>query len=199
MYSAGWGVVCSRGLRGRPSGLGGRVLQTIVAAACLGLAAFFPAAAQETPGESDRTSAEGVVEELYELVTFQAGTTPDWDVVRSLFLPEAVVVLRTSRTETTVYSVDGFVQSFVDFIEASNVEATGFSERIVRVHPIVFGDMAHVWVLYEAQITGSPRPPQQGVDGFQLIRREGRWWIVSITNELPTAERPVPGVLGGGG
>jgi hypothetical protein len=139
------------------------------------------------------------VNELYELVTFEAGTTPDWDVVRTLFLPEAVVVLRTSRTETTVYSLDGFVQSFVDFIEGANVEATGFSERIVRTNPVVFGDLAHVWVLYEAHITGSPRPPQQGVDSFQLIQREGRWWIVSITNEIPTSERPVPNVLGGEG
>ena len=100
MYSARFGVPFYRIVRPRPAGLGGPVLQTIVAAACLSLAASFPAVAQEILRESDRTSAEGVVEELYELVTFQAGTTPDWDVVRSLFLPEAVVVLRTSRTET---------------------------------------------------------------------------------------------------
>ena len=34
-----------------------------------------------------------VVAELYDLVTFGAGTTPDWDEVRSLFIEEAVVVL----------------------------------------------------------------------------------------------------------
>jgi hypothetical protein len=30
------------------------------------------------------------------------------------------------------------------------------------------------------------------VDSFQLIKKDGRWWIVSITNELPTPDRPVP-------
>ena len=62
--------------------------------------------------QSDFATAEGVVRELYDLVTFEAGTTPDWDRVRSTFLDEAVVVLRTSREATTVFTVDGFVQDF---------------------------------------------------------------------------------------
>ena len=46
----------------------------------LDVAAQTPTASQDPP-----TSAEGVVTELYDLVTFDAGTTPDWDRVRSLF------------------------------------------------------------------------------------------------------------------
>jgi hypothetical protein len=132
------------------------------------------------------------VEELYGLVTFEAGNSPDWDVVRSLFIPEGTVVLRTSRTETTVFSVEGFVQDFVTFIERAKVEESGFVERIVHTHGTVFGDMANIWVLYEAHIPGSARPPQRGVDSFQLIKKDERWWIVSITNEVPTPDRPVP-------
>ncbi len=60
---------------------------------------------------------------------------------------------------------------------------------------LVFGDMANVLVLYEAHITGSSRPPQQGVDNFSLIKKDGRWWIVSVTNEIPTPDRPIPEVL----
>ena len=136
--------------------------------------------------------------ELYDLVTFPAGTTPDWDRGRALFLPEGVVVLRTGRTETTVFSVEGWVQDFVTFIEDRNVVETGFTERIVRTHAVEFGDIAHVWVLYEAEIPGSGRPAQQGVDSFQLARRNGTWLIASILNEIPTPDRPVPEVLEGG-
>jgi hypothetical protein len=74
-------------------------------------------AAQDGPPASGPGSAEAVVRELYDLVTFPAGATPDWDRGRSLFLPEGVVVLRTTRTATTVFSVEGWVQDFVDFIE----------------------------------------------------------------------------------
>ena len=93
-------------------------------------------AAQDEPPGSGTESAEAVVRELYDLVTFPAGTTPDWDRGRSLFLPEGVVVLRTTRTTTTVFSVEGWVQDFVDFIERANVTATGFAERIVRTHAV---------------------------------------------------------------
>jgi hypothetical protein len=140
-------------------------------------------------------SAEELARSVYDLVSFEPGTTPDWEQVRSAFLPQAIVVLRTSRDSTSVFTLDGFVQDFVSFIERANVRETGFRERVVKTSATVFGDMAHVLVLYEAHITGSPRPPQQGVDSFQLIRRDGRWWIVSITNEIPTADRPIPAAL----
>jgi hypothetical protein len=93
-----------------------------------------------------------------------------------------------------VFTVDGFVQDFVDFIERANARATGFRESVVRLDATEFGDIAHVVVLYEASIPGASRPPQRGVDSFQLIRRDGRWWIVSILNEIPTTERPAPAV-----
>jgi hypothetical protein len=137
-------------------------------------------------------TAESVVNALYEMVTFDPGATPEWDQVRALFLDEAVIVLRTSHTETTVFSVEGFIEDFVAFIERANAERTGFSERIIRTKSLVFGDIAHILVLYEAEIPGSPRGPQQGVDSFQLVRKNGRWWIASVVNEIPTADRPVP-------
>ncbi len=139
---------------------------------------------------------EEIITRIYELVTFEAGTTPDWDIVGSLFLPEAVIVLRTSRESTSVFTVDGFIDDFINFIEQGGVEKSGFKEDILQMKPIVFGDMASIWVLYEASIPGSQRPPQQGIDFFSLIKKEGRWFIVSITNEIPTPERLVPEIFG---
>ena len=144
---------------------------------------------------SQDQTAEGVVDELYDHVTFEAGTTPDWDAVKALFIEEAVIVLRTSKTDSTVFSLEGWVDDFIQFIERANVKETGFVEKIVRTKSMVFGDIAHILVLYEARIPGSERPPQQGVDSCQLIRKNNRWLIASIVNEIPTPERPVPEVL----
>jgi len=157
-----------------------------VPAACTTLVAQEPTA-YGTP--------EAVVSELYDLVTFGAGTTPDWDRVRNLFLPEAVIVLRTSRTESTVFTLDGFVADFVRFIERANVVQSGFTEKIVRMKPWAFRDMAYALVLYEASIPGSGRPGQLGIDSFSLIRRDGRWWIISIANDIPDPGNPVPAEL----
>jgi hypothetical protein len=148
--------------------------------------------AQQAGQERYLQEADSLVRKLYDLVTFEAGQSPDWEIVKSLFIKEAVIVLRTSRDSTTLFSVDGFVDDFKNFIARAKVEETGFAERIVRLKPMVFGDMAQVLVLYEASIPGSSRGPQQGVDNFLLIRKENRWWIVAITNEIPTPDNPLP-------
>ena len=134
----------------------------------------------------------GVVTELYDLVTFGPGTTPDWDAVRSLFCEEAVVVLRTGRDRMSVFSLEGFVNDFVQFIEQAKVEETGFTERILDMRETTYGDIAQVLVRFDSHIPGSGRAPNEGIDSFELIRSEGRWRIVSIVNERPTADNPIP-------
>jgi hypothetical protein len=152
------------------------------------------AAAPAAPAVGD------VVSGLYSLVSASGGTMPDWDKVRALFIKEAVIVLRTSRTALTAFDLDGFIKDFVDFYERpfKRGETTvvpkdsGFTEKVVRMKVWEFGDMAHVLVLYEAMITGFPMAPQQGIDSWLLVRRDGRWLIAGATNELVTAARPVP-------
>lgn len=68
----------------------------------------------------------------------------------------------------------------------------GFEEKIIRLKPMVLGDMDQILVLYEAQIPGSSRGPQPGVDNFLLIKRDGKRRIVAVTNEIPSPERPLP-------
>lgn len=167
----------------------------VTAVALAGLVA--PAVGQE-PGDADMApvedTAEGLVRQLYDLVTFPAGPGPDLEAVRATFIPEAVIVLRTSRAASTVMSVDDFIADWERFIRDANVLETGFTEEITALVPTVFGDIAHVLVLYEASIPGR-LAPQEGVDSFHLVRKDGRWWIAGILNEIPTPDRPVPEVL----
>ncbi|MDH3495553.1 MAG: nuclear transport factor 2 family protein [Gemmatimonadota bacterium] len=159
------------------------------------LAGTLRAQAPPTSTTPAPATAEDAVHRLYELVTFTTAATPDWDAVRALFLPEAVIVLRTGRTTSTVFTVESFVADFVTFAQREDVRGAGFVERIVRLRPLVFRDVAQVLVLYEAHIPGSSRPPQQGVDSFSLVRRDGRWQIAAIVNDLPSPEHPVPAEL----
>ena len=145
--------------------------------------------------EDNLQTPESLVRGLYTLVTFEPGITPDWEKVKSMFINEAVIVLRTSRDSTTQFTVNTFVNDFINFIERADAIQTGFSEKIIRIEKIVFGDIAHFLVLYEASIPGSSRPPMQGVDSFQLVKKDGRWWIVSVINEIPTPDNPVPAIL----
>jgi hypothetical protein len=168
-----------------------------VAVLCL---AAGPALAQEAAAPAPPQPVGDLVAGIYSLVSSAGGKLPDWDKVRACFLKEAVIVLRTSRTALTAFTVDGFIKDFVDFYEKPfrRGEATvvpkdsGFTEKVVRMKTWEYGDMAHVLVLYEAQITGFAMAPQQGVDSWILVRRDGRWFIAAATNEVVTPARPVP-------
>ena len=153
-------------------------------------------AAQEAAPVDDRfATPDGLITALYDMVSFEAGTMPDWNEVRSTFLPEAIVVLFTSRTNARVMSLDGFILDWYNFIYGTNVRETGFTETILKMDTLIFKDIAQVLVLYESAVPGSPRPPQQGVDFFSLVKRDGRWFIASVTNDLPDPNNPPPEVL----
>jgi len=165
---------------------------------CLGLLWIPVMAIAQAPATPQRVSdaplesAEGVVRELYRLVCVAVGDSTDWNAVRNLFIPEAVIHLRVSKDASSTFDLEGWIQDFVDFNTKARVKERGFEEKIVRMDTLVFRDIAHVLVLYEARILDSPRPPTVGVDSIELIRRDNRWWIAAITNDLPTPEHPVP-------
>ncbi len=137
-------------------------------------------------------TAEGLVTELYGLVSFEAGELPDWIKVKSMFIDDAIIVLRTNRDSTTIFSVNGFVNDFIKFSEYPKVQHNGFVEKIISMKTLIFGDMANILVLYEASIPETQRPPQKGVDNFSLIKKGNRLWIISITNDIPTPNNPIP-------
>ncbi|MBE0713439.1 MAG: hypothetical protein IH583_13765, partial [Candidatus Aminicenantes bacterium] len=71
--------------------------------------------AQEPAAPTPPQPVGDFVAGIYSLVSSTGGKLPDWDQVRACFLKEAVVVLRTSRTAMTAFTLDGFIQDFVDF------------------------------------------------------------------------------------
>lgn len=162
----------------------------------LTLAAGTPLLAADPPP----ASAEATTRALYAAVSAPAGSVPDWAKVREFFVPESVVVLRTSRTESKVFSLDGFVKDFVDFYETPRPwgdgtlapREKGFTETVLASRAEEVGDAAQVAVLYEARITGLPRPPTRGVDLWVLSRRDGRWKIVAVVNEVLGGDRTLP-------
>jgi len=168
-----------------------RVREVWFAAVCL----FVPAAVAAQDAADPYSSPEALVEHLYDLVSFPAHELPDWEEVRATFIPEAVIILRTSREGSTTFSVDGFIDDWLLFIKRDNVKERGFTETIVNMKTFEYGDIANVLVLYTSDFPDDAVPPRAGVDSFDLIRIDGRWLIASVLNEIPTADRPIPDVL----
>lgn len=159
---------------------------------------LFPARvfASDENEEAWLQSPDGVVNELYRLICVpKGGPEPDWEKVRTLFIPEAVIVLRVSKEGFSTFTVQGWIDDFVAFNTKARSSERGFEEKIVRMSPTVFRDIAHILVLYEARMLDWTKPAQPGVDSVELVRKDGRWWIAAITNDIPNEENPIPAAL----
>ncbi|MGB6338463.1 MAG: hypothetical protein WBF32_01705 [Candidatus Aminicenantaceae bacterium] len=136
---------------------------------------------------------ESLVRELYATVTFDPGNVPDWDYVRKFFTPEAAIAVRMTRTSMAVLNVDEFLKWFDDDVKKYKMNERGFEESIEKLKLTVFGDMAHCFVVYKASFkTPENSPSQLGLDSWGLMKKDGRWWIVSVTNDVVTPQTPLP-------
>jgi hypothetical protein len=154
-----------------------------------------PAAQQAAPPAAQAAqagSAEDVVRALYRMVTFEAGKHVDWEQVKALFIPEAVIVLRASRTSMSVLNRNAFVDDFVRFIREAKLEDQAFEETIVAIKTQETGEVARSTVHYAARIPSRERPAQHGIDVFLLMKTDGTWRIVSIVNEIVRPGVEVP-------
>jgi hypothetical protein len=146
--------------------------------------------------ESVYKDPESLVRGLYASVTFEPGTLPEWDYVRSFFIPEAVFGVRKSRTTMDVLDLDGFVGWWLEDIEKHKLEERGLEESVDKLKMIAYGNIAQCFVVYKVRLLTPPDAPGQlGLDCFGLMKKDRRWWIVSITNDVITPQNPLPDFL----
>ena len=149
------------------------------------------------PKPSDVSSPQAVVLAVYETISGPAESERerDWTRFQSLLSPDAT--FRLVRwfypdqvvDELRLWSVD-------EFIEAGKIQwrETGFWERELWSRTEVFGNVAHVWSAYEGRVGSHDSDPvTRGVNSFQLVHADGRWWLVSTAWDIETAVNRVPG------
>jgi hypothetical protein len=164
-----------------------------------------PASTAELSVDSaDVDSLDGIVTALYDSVSFEHGTGPDWDRFRGLFEPSAVLVridprvtaipIR-ERTETgfRASSVEDYVTRTTAAIEDGAL--TAFTERELTRRTEVFADLAQVFSTYER--TAEAGSLRRGINSMQLVKDGARWWIVALSwtdeaepGQLPTRYLP---------
>ena len=158
------------------------------------------AAKQATPlpRPEDVASPEALVEAAYASISRRPGENFDWDRMASLFLPSARLVPNTEQTggEFRPMSPEEF-RRWIDDWYAANApiggpDDMGFEER--QVHAVVerYGDIAHVMSTYEKRFWGGEEVLGRGINSFQLVRHDGRWWIAGIVWDEEDGAGPIP-------
>lgn len=68
----------------------------------------------------------------------------------------------------------------------------GFAESGVSNTIEQYGDIGHVLSTYEKHIWGDTQVRGRGINSFQMVRKDGRWWITSLIWDEETGAGPVP-------
>jgi hypothetical protein len=174
-----------------------RRLLAVVTALAATLSGSGLLSAQSTPPggayANDHASADAIISALYAVISGPAGEKRDWDRFRSLFVPDARLIVARTRPDSAgrilprVMSVDGYVAG------AGGLEKNGFFEREIAQTSETFGSVTHRFSTYESRHTAAdPAPFARGINSIQLFNNGQRWYVVTIywDSERPGLQIP---------
>jgi hypothetical protein len=135
----------------------------------------------------DRSDIGAVVDAMYACISGPAGPR-DWATQREIFHDES----RQARTGLDAAGRPTMIVMGREEYEANVTPffaANGFFEVEISRRIEIFGNMAHVWSVYEARTDPSDAEPERrGINSIQLARDPDGLW--SILHMIWDNERP---------
>lgn len=139
-------------------------------------------------------SLDKIVETLYAVISGEKGEERDWDLMRTLYHPDAKLI-PSGKNKEGVFRARYITPE--EYIERSGpwLIENGFFEK--EIHRVVqsFGNISHVFSTYEAFHSESDKAPfMRGINSIQLLNDGNRWWIINIYWMQESEEHPLPQV-----
>jgi hypothetical protein len=134
----------------------------------------------------DVDTVDHLVAALYDVVSGPAGQR-DWERFRALFVPDARLAWIVSESAATkdaparkgdavFVTPDMFIQQ-----NDSYFKTNGFFERSIAKRVEEFGNLVEVWSTKESRdAKDDAQPGSRGIDSFQIVHANGRFWIASL-------------------
>lgn len=143
---------------------------------------------------SDVASPEAVIQAMYETVNRRPGEPFDWARLRTLFRPGATMIPARSQTdgEFRVLSVEDFIAWVDEHTVIGGTADQGFQEEEIAQRVERYGDIAQVFSTYQKRFWSASQILGRGINAVQLVRTQGRWWIVSLAWDEETDAGPLP-------
>lgn len=165
----------------------------------LALSVLYVLSPAQTAKSDDVKSVKSIVAAVYDVISGPAGQKRDWDRMRSLFAPDAVMLAVVKTRSGEIRRIPMKVE---DYIKQSGpyLEGKGFFEKEISNRTEEFGNLVHVWSTYESrQKLDDKKPFERGINSMQLYNDGERWWVLSIVwqGEDPTTPLPAKYLKGG--
>jgi len=135
---------------------------------------------------------EGITAKMLEFISFEKDEVKDWDEYRNLFLPGAQKTsLKPKNGESLSRQVRHMnIEEFVRY-GGPGYSKNGFEEYVIGVDVKEFNGIASVFQsFYCRTLDGSYE--KRGVNSFQLVYLNDRWWIANsmFINESEDVKLP---------
>lgn len=120
-------------------------------------------------------SIDGIVEAVLRTISGEAGTPNDLEAFRDLFLPSARLTVLTHQPSTPyrIFTVDEFIH-----LIASQPDDRGFIEVELEKVTDEYNGIAQVFQSYHAK--DDKQHDEKGINSYQLVYFNNRWWIANI-------------------
>lgn len=126
----------------------------------------------------DLGNLDVVITTMYAVISGPVGEVRDWDLLRSLYHPEARLILALSpagqASELRILTVNEFIRRLETIFAKES-----FWERETSRDVQTFGSIAHVLSCYESLREPNGVPFTTGKKTMQLYFDHARWWIMS--------------------
>lgn len=143
------------------------------------------------PRPEDVDSPDAIIKAMYDNISGPAGKR-NWYRERSLFIEGARLIPIGNRIHKDSKFEMLTLEEWIEDAEPFFAEKDFYEIEIMRqIHR--FGDLAQVFSTYEAKNSLDGPTIARGINSIQLVRKEGRWWIVNMMWDNESRENPIPG------
>jgi hypothetical protein len=164
----------------------------LILALCMG---SFCALSQEKAAAiaPEFASPEGLVEAMYKVISGPAGER-NWEKVRNYCKPGVQFnVLSYRKDGSSIYRslrLEDYIATAGKHFLTNDFYETPLGQSVQQ-----FGPVAQVFSAYSSRNSPDGDPFDRGVNSFQLVKDEGRWWIVNVLWTSETPKNPIPATL----
>ena len=138
---------------------------------------------------ADVSTIDGIVKAFYETISGGKGVSRQWARDKTLYAPGVRFVAmseQNGKIRASVMNHDQYVNSSNEFFVSE-----GFTEREINRVTRRFGNLAHVFSVYEYS-TEDKKSKGRGINSIELFWDGARWWISAVTWDEERPNNPIP-------
>jgi hypothetical protein len=148
-------------------------------------------AQQTTRSSQDVASVEAIAAAGLRIISGPKGQARDMEAFKALFLPNAQVggvFYKNDSSFVRITTVEQFAKR-----NGPAYSNMGFYENQLALHVERYGNIATAFQIYETRLGSKDdgKVEDRGVNTYQLVYDQGRWWIASLLFTPETAKFPL--------